>query len=64
MVDWLAMFEVARVRDVIVRHKVSCRQFRILAKHKLRDDPDHFGFLPKKRRKKLYEELVKYVYRR
>eukprot|EP01083_Nonionella_stella_P196308 722466_1 len=59
--EWLANYECNRIKYVIQQHTINYKQFRILSKHKLRDNKEYFGFLPKKRRRKLYDELVKYI---
>ena len=59
--QWLAKYETNRIRYVIFDKKINFSQFRILSKHKLRDQTNYLGFLPKKRRKKLYEEMVKFI---
>ena len=61
MQEWLANYACNRIKYVIANKGIDFKQFRILSKSKMRDNRDYLGFLPKKRRKKLYEEMVKYI---
>ena len=46
MKEWLGDFELNRIRWIFVKNEIDFRRFRILSKHKMRDNDQFLGFLP------------------
>jgi len=59
--EWLANYECNRIRFVINQNHIHFTKFQCVSKNKLRDQVEYLGFLPKERRKKLYQSMRKYI---